>query len=1477
MSETPWTLSTQYPVLLLPVRLETRFTASQLLVRIYPDELHIDTHEPPLTADEEEWGRRYWTAMWRAGLDTAGRDAGTTSARTAVAEKAAWDELADRYGAERASWIARVLEPALFDHGEALGPVFPVLGPHRAGTWTRRAVARGLPTRWHVVGYPLANGQAPVRVTATHPVPRPLPVGPAPDGVLPDDPAEPPVDDATRWLVDFAEAEKVGMAVRLPRTVGGLAGYRRLVVHGVLETDDPAVAAGELNALLEAQYHTRGLGLVPPGAASNNTATAASVHSRTDPAHRSALQVRHGDTAPASPDTAARLLHRALGLDPASAPAPGGPRPGTAGALARAHFGDRTDERAVRDMSTALWGATWGSLLTQLTAGRFTDSTIRGAREHLVEYVRPGGPLPALRIGNQPYGVLPVLPLARWTDVEGPSFGRHRLDPAVVPFLRHLRTLVWEPAAANTAAVPRVTRGAQPDETIARILAMAPTARRIFGRSALGAEYVTALWRFGELLLNDQWRDELTGAAAALAQRFGIAPFDVRLAKLIFATESFPLDAPWVLAPQDVPGGRPADYLSALGRAVPDTPPAHDLGAAATTPLLYRLARHSLLVEYSTATARVLGDGLGDGLEAELVDLDDQKPTRTLRKRLGSRVPGTTIPVAAWLTGAGATDLRARDLTETTAAFRSLAAVDPADLERLLAQHLDATSHRLDAWITSLATKRLAWLRRPAARGGRATGVHLGGYGWLTDVTPRGAAPTPVPADRRPRGESGPLLAAPSDTPGPVLAPSLAHATTAAVLRAAQRAHGDRPDSPFAVDLSSDRVRTAAWLLDGVRQGRPLGALLGARLERALQDHPLPALASWTDRFRELAPIRATSLAADGTATETIPAHDLTDGLALHRRRRAGRLDLVRDVGVPATSTAELAALTQVLDNLADAVDAVADTLLAEGVHQAALGNPLRSGATLDALAGGDAPPPEPEVLRTPRTGDAVTHRVMVLLDDSATGSTLWPTTDADRAVRARAAAEPVLDGWLSRLLPAPATTTIAALLDDGTSVPVTLTGLPLSPLDWVALVPDALPDPAAPAAAALDGTDLEAHLLRHAAARHEVAARTATGRTVTGLDVTGLAALLETARAARDLLRSARPLTPADLTLPEHAPDTPPHPDPALAARATAVTSLLTTALADTGQTTDPARLSTGLLAANQLGIPGVVPPPAPSAGAPADRATAHLAALTALAQVARPELTRRHQAVQVATTNHDRLTAALGPDLLLLPAFTPAAELPATHPLLSASLAASTALQGGDPHLAAGHLTALSRVRRGIDRLTTSLGYAEALATGESLTASVAQLPYAEGDLWAALPAASGGSPGTRLSFVLHSPVTPSLDGPVRGLLVEEWTEVVPRPAETAGLAVHADSPDAAAPQAMLLAVPPDGRAQWDPGLLTETVVEAFDLARLRAVDLEALHPADPDAPTDIGQLLPATVLATNAESVGTATTDITRGLPR
>ncbi|MDH6228279.1 hypothetical protein [Streptomyces sp. MJP52] len=400
---------------------------------------------------------------------------------------------------------------------------------------------------------------------------------------------------------------------------------------------------------------------------------------------------------------------------------------------------------------------------------------------------------------------------------------------------------------------------------------------------------------------------------------------------------------------------------------------------------------------------------------------------------------------------------------------------------------------------------------------------------------------------------------------------------------------------------------------------------------------------------------------------------------------------------------------------------------------------------------------------------------------------------------------------------------------------------------------------------------------------------------------------LLEAVRAARELLRTARPLRPADLALPETVPtgpDAAEPADPALTARALAVRAVIEQAAADLATPASApaaARIAAhhrGLTTANLLGVPAAAPPLRPRPGTPEDRLTEHAALLGSLAATVAPELDRR--VGRAALLDEDRaagtitarqwaeqtLTAFLGPDLVLLPSFD--APPPGD---LNDSLAHADSLLDGDPHAPVGWLTRLGRVRRGVERLVTTLGYAEALETGDALTAVVAQTPYTPPgqdpghpgrvERWAALPSATGGSPGARLSLVLHAPGTPAprdpLTGRLRGLVVDEWTEVVPRSEQTTGLALHVDAPDAAPPQAVLLAVPPDASPAWTPDLLGATVEAALELARLRAVDHEALHPDSPTAVADIGQLAPAAVLAANVAHLDAVATDFTRGLPQ
>src|SRR5205814_1870237 len=87
---------------------------------------------------------------------------------------------------------------------------------------------------------------------------------------------------------------------------------------------------------------------------------------------------------------------------------------------------------------------------------------------------------------------------------------------------------------------------------------------------------------------------------------------------------------------------------------------------------------------------------------------------------------------------------------------------------------------------------------------------------------------------------------------------TLGQAATAAVLRSGHLADLGDDGAPLAIDLSSRRVRLALALLDGVRAGQPLAALLGYRLERGLhENHRELVLDRYIAALRALAPLDA--------------------------------------------------------------------------------------------------------------------------------------------------------------------------------------------------------------------------------------------------------------------------------------------------------------------------------------------------------------------------------------------------------------------------------------------------------------------------------------------------------------------------------------------------------------------------------------------------------------------------------------------
>ncbi len=284
---------------------------------------------------------------------------------------------------------------------------------------------------------------------------------------------------------------------------------------------------------------------------------------------------------------------------------------------------------------------------------------------------------------------------------------------------------------------------------------------------------------------------------------------------------------------------------------------------------------------------------------------------------------------------------------------------------------------------------------------------------------------------------------------GFVHAPSVNHGAAAAVLRSVHLAHAAAGHGEaFSVDLSSARVRCALGLLEGIRAGQPLAALLGYLIERGLT---VEGLARLIAGVRAAAPLLANKLTPGTGPAETIAATNVVDGLTL-------LADAGYDGDQPPSSTVLLrnhpsltplprpdrARLDRVLREAADALDALADLMLSESVFQAVQGNPARAGAAVDSLAGVAAPSADPGVVRTPRTGVGVTHRVIVLLGDGGDADDGWTATP-------RALAEPRLDAWARAWLPAPAQIGVRARFTDATGVVAELDDLTLGGLQAAA------------------------------------------------------------------------------------------------------------------------------------------------------------------------------------------------------------------------------------------------------------------------------------------------------------------------------------------------------------------------------------------------------------------------------------------
>ncbi|MGH9753242.1 MAG: hypothetical protein ACREA2_10705, partial [Blastocatellia bacterium] len=162
------------------------------------------------------------------------------------------------------------------------------------------------------------------------------------------------------------------------------------------------------------------------------------------------------------------------------------------------------------------------------------------------------------------------------------------------------------------------------------------------------------------------------------------------------------------------------------------------------------------------------------------------------------------------------------------------------------------------------------------------------------------------------------------------------------------------------------------------------------------------------------------------------------------------------------------------------------------------------------------------------------------------------------------------------------------------------------------------------------------------------------------------------------------------------------------------------------------------------------------------------------------------------------------------------------------------------------------VARVREKMRHWEQAAIFAEAFAKDEVALDPI-QLPFKERDCWLALRFPEKCKPdGERLLYTAHYASPFQKSARQCGLLIDEWTEVIPATEETTGIAFHYDRPNSEPPQTMLLVTSPDFSGSWDWGNLVAALNETLDWAKRRAVE-----PVHVDA-TAYARFLPATITA-------------------
>lgn len=1338
-------------------------------------------------------------------------------------------------------------------------------------SWDRAGITDVMPDRFVVI---TKRGEFYQHVVTGKPIVKPLQVSIDPTGDqadrfthLPNGDLE--VPEEIRWLFDFEAAVDAGMGIKIPLDEDDFSlGFDLVMAYGVQDTD-AQTGQETLNKLLTNHlYSDGGLEYLPVGTATNNTDEVKSPYKALDNdidaaydlffAGQPPIYLTVNDTNELS-ITDGQFFRDALGL----------PSEELAN-LIRHH--DKKDIAQGRAMNRALYNATLKYYFKVMVPNLFNDNDIDRTMLFMMHNVSATGTLPVFRIDSQPYGVLPISPIKHFKAQGSTNLGTEG------SYIKNLSLFLKQTKAAfehfdgQPVTVNSEAYETDPQAEFLKILGLEPFSKEFFYRFGVN---MASRWQEpnpDELDFTVNW-DNITGSFNPTNVA---GNYDYLLKQMGHTTASTQQNA---IKKSNIYTNRFTEGNYILGPLVQD----HALGTDALVTTSTGKNYIEWLHDFSpklNLTRLQIG-------ELPTVNVDGEDVVQ--HSLLLTMLRGSLIyDSSSWA-------LRTYDILKD---------LDVLTLERLLANHVDLVSYRLDAWLTGLYNYRLNELRRTNAQGS-----YVGAYGFVHDLRPSIplARAQTLPNGLTPTDGSEVYLM--PDNQGFIHGPSMNHAVTAAVLRAGYNSIKSKGDNnnALAVNLTSSRVRKALTLLEGVGNGQESGALLGYMFERALHEKyqdgngkPLE-MDVHIYRLRRKFPTYADAQ-VDPTSTaqtEAVKAANVVDGLALidhieSELEKANLLDpdntlvenIINDNGgtiqfsgypwgladelpdpnnPPTGSTADLErkkirAIIHEIDNMADAFDALGDLVTAEGVYQLVRGNHVRASAVLNAISEGRVPL-DPEIIRSMRQGVMVTHRALLNIPVVTDATSPWTGV----AASPRSVAEPALNSWLAGQIGDPDNVDWKAVFGN-TEMFITLKDLNLQPVDLVMLITAGGDD----GQAEFQARCIDYLLTQGATSLDDVTlsfnecspqADFSFGEMVSLFQHLGKVISAARAADARDYRISE---DPANFEALAPGFDT----DDLLARMQAALTDYqalyATLSPFDASKTaysaTEHDLAVASLKALTQWGFAGFYPTDrdadAITLAARIISAKTKMEEHIAFAEQALAELVLEVDQGKWASVATDFGTRFFGNGFKMLPVvvFNNAVEFDNLREQLDMNWAESP-MRHHPENIMEDWLGDIALVRKRLAHVETVSLLGE-MMQGNTLSVKPVQLPFdmnslpavAEREYWLGAAYPETYKPdGDRLSLMLFG--EENLQATTCALMLDEWMEIIPDEKETSGIALHYNQPDARAPQNILLAVPPEKEGNWNFETLALCIEEAYSLAKLRAIEPEQIDFSM------FSQLLPAT----------------------